>query len=200
VVNGRRNAGGAEHGGAHPGGTVHARLADGPTPTIAEVWAALGAVMDPEVPVVSVVELGMVRDVALESSPAGVRVALRLTMTYSGCPATALIESMVRDTLLAIGAAEVAIAYQHAPAWTTDWMAPEARARLAAYGIAPPNATRTVVDVTGVSPLRRAHVVVPCPRCGSRETSLLSQYGSTACKAQYRCNACLEPFDYFKPH
>jgi ring-1,2-phenylacetyl-CoA epoxidase subunit PaaD len=200
VVSNGRSAGDTAKGAPDPGGAVEVGLPEGSPPTVAKVWAALGAVMDPEVPVVSVVELGMVRDVALEPLPEGVRVALRLTMTYSGCPATALIETMIRDALLAIGVVDVAIAYQHAPAWTTDWMAPEARAKLAAYGIAPPHATRAVVDVTGVSPLRRTHIVVPCPRCGSRETSLLSQYGSTACKAQYRCNACLEPFDYFKPH
>ena len=88
------------------------------------------------------------------------------------------------------------------PAWTTDWMAPEAKARLAAYGIAPPGAPAAParIDVAGISPLRRARAPVACPRCGSRTTTLLAQFGSTACKALYRCDACREPFDYFKPH
>jgi ring-1,2-phenylacetyl-CoA epoxidase subunit PaaD len=169
-------------------------------PCVADVWTALGTVPDPEVPVVSVVELGIVRDVALGAAPEGVHVALRLTMTYSGCPATALIETMIRDALRSIGVADVAITYQLAPAWTTDWMAPEARAKLAAFGIAPPHGQAAPIEVSGISPLRRGSVVVPCPRCGSPKTSLLAQFGSTACKALYRCTACLEPFDYFKPH
>ena len=90
------------------------------------------------------------------------------------------------------------------PAWTTDWLTPEGKAKLAAFGIAPPqsgNGTAAArIDVAGISPLRRTAVAVPCPRCGSLRTSLLSQFGSTACKAQYRCDACREPFDYFKPH
>ena len=86
------------------------------------------------------------------------------------------------------------------PPWTTDWMAPEGKRKLAAFGIAPPHVIGPRVDVAGISPLRRVGVVVPCPRCGSSSTTLLSQFGSTACKAQYRCDACREPFDYFKPH
>jgi ring-1,2-phenylacetyl-CoA epoxidase subunit PaaD len=168
--------------------------------TLAEIWGALGAVPDPEVPVISIVELGIVRGVDLTHEANAAHVAVRLTTTYSGCPATAMIETMVRAALQALGVEQVSISYQLAPAWTTDWMAPEARAKLAAFGIAPPSGKAAVIDVTGISPLRRADVVVPCPRCGAHTTSLLAQFGSTACKAQYRCNACLEPFDYFKPH
>jgi len=163
---------------------------------IAAVWAALGEVPDPEVPAVSIVELGIVREVSV--SPRGVRVAV--TPTYSGCPATELIGTMIRERLQALGVREVELVTRLAPAWTTDWMAPEGKRKLAAFGIAPPHAGAARIDVRGVSPLRRAGVVVPCPRCASPRTSLLSQFGSTACKAQYRCDACREPFDYFKPH
>lgn len=163
---------------------------------LAAVWAALGEVPDPEVPAVSIVELGIVREVSV--SPQGVRVAV--TPTYSGCPATEVIGAMIRERLHALGVREVELVTRLAPAWTTDWLAPEGRRKLAAYGIAPPHGGVARIDVRGVSPLRRAGVVVPCPRCGSERTSLLSQFGSTACKAQYRCDACREPFDYFKPH
>jgi len=107
--------------------------------------------------------------------------------------------SAVRAALCDAGLALARIDHRLAPAWTTDWLAPEARARLRAFGIAPPGGPARV-EVTGISPLRRSREPVPCPRCGSLATSLLSQFGSTACKAQYRCTACLEPFDYFKPH
>jgi len=162
---------------------------------VAAAWHALGAVMDPEVPVVSIVELGIVRDVAWD----GEGLVVVLTPTYSGCPATELIETAVRAALCDAGLALARIDHRLAPAWTTDWLAPEARARLRAFGIAPPGGPARV-EVTGISPLRRSREPVPCPRCGSLATSLLSQFGSTACKAQYRCTACLEPFDYFKPH
>jgi ring-1,2-phenylacetyl-CoA epoxidase subunit PaaD len=157
-------------------------------------WQVLGTIPDPEVPVVSIVELGIVRNVKLERE----EVVVTLTPTYSGCPATEAIESMVHEAMRAHGR-DARVEYRLAPAWTTDWMAPEARARLRAFGIAPPGGAARV-DVTGISPLRRARETVACPRCGSRDTALMSQFGSTACKAQYRCNACLEPFDYFKPH
>jgi ring-1,2-phenylacetyl-CoA epoxidase subunit PaaD len=162
---------------------------------IARAWQALGAVPDPEVPVVSIVELGIVRAITWTNEG----LVIVLTPTYSGCPATELIERSVRDALHDAGIAAARIDYQLAPPWTTDWLAPEARARLRDFGIAPPGAAARV-DVTGISPLRRARTPVPCPRCSSTDTALLAQFGSTACKAQYRCRACLEPFDYFKPH
>jgi ring-1,2-phenylacetyl-CoA epoxidase subunit PaaD len=162
---------------------------------VAVAWHALGTVPDPEVPVVSIVELGIVRDVAWRDAA----IEIVLTPTYSGCPATALIEDGVRDALRSAGFANVRIEQRLAPPWTTDWLAPEARVRLRDFGIAPPGQGARI-DVTGISPLRRRRETVPCPRCGSVNTALLSQFGSTACKAQHRCNACLEPFDYFKPH
>ena len=135
------------------------------------------------------------------------RLVVRVTPTYSGCPATEMIGALIRETLAALGVADVVLENQLSPPWSTDWIAPEARERLRAFGIAPPHIMGGSVDLTGnrinvmgISPLRRADVVVACPRCGSNETRLLSQFGSTACKAQYRCTACREPFDYFKPH
>jgi ring-1,2-phenylacetyl-CoA epoxidase subunit PaaD len=173
------------------------RVADraGEGSVIAHAWRILAAIPDPEVPVVSIVELGIVR--AITPTPDGLVVVL--TPTYSGCPATDFIERAVRGALCEAGLAGARIDYRLSPPWTTDWLAPEARVRLRDFGIAPPG-TGARIDVAGISPLRRARVPVPCPRCGSSDTSLLSQFGSTACKAQYRCRSCLEPFDYFKPH
>ncbi len=165
--------------------------------SVAAAWGVLGTVMDPEVPVVSIVELGIVRDVTRNGD--GFRVTI--TPTYSGCPAMGVIAADIHAAFAREGAsADVATVL--APAWTTDWMAPEARQRLAAYGIAPPGAPAHAarIDVRGISPLRRKAEVVACPRCASPRTSLVAQFGSTACKALYRCDACGEPFDYFKPH
>ena len=173
-------------------------------PTIGAVWQALAAVPDPESPAVSIVELGILRGVAWDAGdPAAVVVTV--TPTYSGCPATELIMTSIRDALTAAGLARVRLEIELAPAWTTDWITPEGKRKLREFGIAPPDGTRAAsalatIDVAGISPLRRAKVAVPCPRCRSTETRLLSQFGSTACKAQYRCLTCLEPFDYFKPH
>ena len=161
----------------------------------------LGQVMDPEVPVVSIVDLGILRDVHWDSSESAVIVTV--TPTYSGCPATEVIAQSIREALYARGVEKVEVRTQLAPAWTTDWMTPQGRDALRAYGIAPPAARAfqhdgsQVIDIAALMPSK---VVVPCPQCDSRKTRLLSQYGSTACKALYQCNSCLEPFDYFKPH
>jgi ring-1,2-phenylacetyl-CoA epoxidase subunit PaaD len=165
-------------------------------PSIDVVWAALATVPDPEVPVISIVELGIVRDVAWDDA----RLVTKVTPTYSGCPATEMINELIRESLAIIGITDVLLVNQLAPPWTTDWIAPEAKARLKGFGIAPPHVMGGQVDVSGISPLRRAKVAVPCPRCDSANTTLISQFGSTACKAQYRCEDCREPFDYFKPH
>lgn len=162
----------------------------------------LAQVMDPEVPVVSIVDLGILRDVqwlnASENS-----VIVTVTPTYSGCPATEVIAQSIREALHVRGISKVDVRTQLSPAWTTDWMTPQGRDALLAYGIAPP-ATRAfqndgslAIDISALMPSK---AVVPCPQCDSRKTRLLSQYGSTACKALYQCNSCLEPFDYFKPH
>ena len=165
-------------------------------PTLDVVWAALATVPDPEVPVISIVELGIVRSVAWQ----GTQLVVEVTPTYSGCPATEMINTLIRETLAVIGVADVTLVNRLSPPWSTDWIAPEAKARLKSFGIAPPHLTGGRIDVSGISPLRRASAVVPCPRCDSENTQLLSQFGSTACKAQYRCLDCREPFDYFKPH
>ena len=175
-----------------------------PRPAIGAVWQALAAVPDPEIPAVSIVDLGILRGVGWDADDPAMAV-VTVTPTYSGCPATELIMASIRDALTAAGVARIRLAIEFAPAWTTDWITAEGRRKLREFGIAPPDGTRaasasTPIDVAGISPLRRARVAVACPRCGSIDTRLLSQFGSTACKAQYRCLACLEPFDYFKPH
>lgn len=171
---------------------------DVPPPSLDALWRALDAVPDPEIPVVSVVELGIVRALEWDRADPGTLVA-RVTPTYSGCPATEVILAAVGDALVAAGAPRVRVQTQLAPPWTTDWIAPEAREKLRGYGIAPPAARAVPVDASRLV-ARRAPIVVACPRCGSEATRALSQFGSTACKAQYRCDACLEPFDYFKAH
>ena len=162
--------------------------------TLSSIWRTLGGIPDPEVPVVSIVELGIVRDVELR----GDTVVVAVTPTYSGCPATEVINAEIQEKLTAGGVRDVRIETRLAPPWTTDWIAPEAKLRLREFGIAPPHVVAPRIDVTGISPLRDE--VVSCPRCGSTRTILLAQFGSTACKAQYRCQDCLEPFDYFKPY
>jgi ring-1,2-phenylacetyl-CoA epoxidase subunit PaaD len=161
------------------------------TASLPAAWDALGRVPDPEVPAVSIVELGIVRDVSM----VGGRLRVVVTPTYSGCPATEMIATMIREELASAGIADVDLVTALSPPWTTDWIAPEGKRKLARYGIAPPH---KVIDLAGIRRVRKASVA--CPRCGSTSTSVISQFGSTACKAQYRCDACREPFDYFKPH
>jgi ring-1,2-phenylacetyl-CoA epoxidase subunit PaaD len=187
-----------------PGGAAASPGAAASRPSLGALWQVLDAVPDPEIPAVSVVELGILRGVQWDAVDPAVLV-VTVTPTYSGCPATELIVTSIRDALVASGVAQVRIETRLSPAWTTDWLTPEARRKLRDFGIAPPDGVRAVsapvaIDVTGISPLRRAGVAVVCPRCGSKQTQLVSQFGSTACKAHFRCLACLEPFDYFKPH
>jgi ring-1,2-phenylacetyl-CoA epoxidase subunit PaaD len=158
--------------------------------TTAQAWDILARVPDPEIPAISVTELGIVRDVQVAEE--GVDVVV--TPTYSGCPATEVIERSIRDALSAAGARDVRVRQQLSPAWSTDWIAEDARERLRAYGIAPPGERQA----GGAQPLSFVPRV-SCPRCGSADTERLSQFGSTACKALYRCRACREPFEYFKP-
>lgn len=168
-----------------------------PPPGVADAWALLATVNDPEVPVLSIVELGVVRDVV--QSRDAFRVAI--TPTYSGCPAMDLIADDIRAAFARAGVtAEVVTVLS--PAWTTDWMAPEAKQRLAAFGIAPPHLPAPVarIDASRISPTRRRAQALACPRCGSTATTRIAQFGSTACKALYRCEVCREPFDHFKPH
>ena len=160
------------------------------------VWDVLGTVLDPEVPAVSLCDLGIVRDVIAHAG--GLEIVL--TPTYSGCPATEVIE---QDVLAAMRMAELGPAWvtlRRAPAWTTDWISSEGRRKLTEYGIAPPAPVRAgdaqAVVFFGRQPNGQRLV---CPRCSSSNTECLSTFGTTACKALYRCLACKEPFEYFKP-
>ena len=171
----------------------------------AAIWRALATVVDPEIPFVSIVELGIVRSV----EPAGDDWVVSITPTYSGCPATRVIESDIHDALARSAPANVRVHTALAPPWTTDWIAPEARRKLREAGIAPPRhgAPDAAVPVRILRSDRRATGSagpmdgdIACPRCGSLRTTLVARFGSTACKAQCRCLDCLEPFDYFKPY
>ena len=156
-------------------------------------WAVLATVPDPEVPVISIRDLGIVRDVRLHDD--GLEVVL--TPTYSGCPATEVIALSVEQALLDAGLGPVRVTHQLAPAWTTDWISEAGREKLRAYGIAPPSGKAAVSHA--LQPIHLMARQVPCPRCGSARTERLSAFGSTACKAMHRCLACLEPFEHFKP-
>ena len=157
-------------------------------PSVDEVWRWLEDVPDPEIPVISVVDLGIVRDVAWE----GKELVVTVTPTYSGCPATTVIALDIETALRRRGVEDIRLETQLSPAWTTAWITEAARERLRAFGIAPPVEGASCVGALKAPP------VVACPRCGSEETERISQFGSTPCKASYRCTACLEPFDYFK--
>ncbi|MBS0580420.1 MAG: phenylacetate-CoA oxygenase subunit PaaJ [Proteobacteria bacterium] len=153
------------------------------------IWALLAEVPDPEIPVLSITDLGIVRHVRADASGA---LVVGLTPTYSGCPATEAIRAAVRDALDAHGFGAVRIEEVLSPAWSSAWLSARGRGRLREFGIAPPEAA-----VTSPRQLRPAPLPA-CPRCGSRDSERLSEFGSTPCKAHYRCNACREPFDYFK--
>ncbi len=159
-----------------------------PDPTL-HAWAVAAAVRDPEVPVLTIEDLGVLRDLEVE----GGRVAVTITPTYSGCPATDAIRDDILVALTAAGFDDVHVRIALAPAWTTDWMSAAGAAKLHEFGIAPPTGRRAV----GPIPLTLA---VRCPQCGSLDTREISRFGSTACKALHECRACLEPFDHFKVH
>jgi ring-1,2-phenylacetyl-CoA epoxidase subunit PaaD len=158
--------------------------------TASAVWRILAGVPDPEIPVLSVVDLGIVR--AVDETDDGRRVVVTLTPTYSGCPAT---EVIARDVQAALKASydEVEVRTQLSPAWTTDWMTDAGREKLHGFGIAPPAGRVTL-------PLLGTGAPTACPRCGSGDVEELAGFGSTPCKALWRCVACREPFDYFKRH
>ncbi len=161
-------------------------------------WEVLGGVLDPEVPALSVRDLGIVRDVIDH----GAELEVVLTPTYSGCPATEVIEQNVLSAIEAEGLGPARATLQRAPAWTTDWITEEGKRKLAAYGIAPPLHVIPAEAGTQSSPIRifgRKADAVACPHCGSKLTERTSAFGSTACKSLYRCLACREPFEYFKP-
>ncbi len=162
-----------------------------------DVWAWLEDVKDPEVPVLSVVELGIVRDVRIDDGG----VTVTITPTYSGCPAMLEIEQEIVRALGARGVERVRLETVYAPAWTTDWMSDAAKQKLTAYGIAPPSRVAEEGNVVAIQSRRTKtdRSVVACPYCGSHETELRSQYGSTACKAIQFCRSCQQPFEEFKP-
>lgn len=153
------------------------------------VWQLLENVYDPEVPVLTILDLGVVRDVKVDSD----RVIVIITPTYSGCPAMNTIATDIRFKLLFEGYKTVEIKTVLTPSWTTDWLSEEGKKKLEEYGIAPP-----VEPLASMNELFAKDAVVRCPQCKSENTKLISQFGSTACKALYQCLDCSEPFDYFK--
>jgi ring-1,2-phenylacetyl-CoA epoxidase subunit PaaD len=152
------------------------------------IWALLDNVKDPEVPAVSVIELGIIRALSWD----GNHLSVDVTPTYSGCPATELIEELIVEALRAFGIRDSHINRVLTPAWSTDWITDEGREKLRAYGIAPPQGNASKMSLLGTVE------VITCPFCDSKHTERISEFGSTACKALYRCRDCLEPFDYFK--
>ena len=160
--------------------------------TVDNCWTYLDEVADPEVPVLSIIDLGIVRDVFVDSAIGSVRVVI--TPTYSGCPAMDVIAMQIRMCLLSKGAKQVLVENQISPSWTTDWMTEKGKEKLEAYGIAPPKRKST-------NPLSLFEEdTVTCPKCKSDDTVLTSQFGATSCKALYKCNHCKEPFEHFKCH
>ncbi len=153
-----------------------------------QIWAWLAEVPDPEIPVLSVLDLGIVRDVAIK--PDGVEVSV--APTYSGCPATEVIEQSIVAKLRENGVDSVSLKRVLSPPWTTDWISEAGKNKLKIYGIAPP------VEATGKRDLLDGARTIACPRCESVDTTLVSEFGSTPCKASYKCAECLEPFEYFK--
>jgi ring-1,2-phenylacetyl-CoA epoxidase subunit PaaD len=158
----------------------------------AALWHLLEAVKDPEVPVLSVIDLGIIRNVQITAAGQAV---ITITPTYSGCPAMDAISMDIRLKLLEHGIRNIRIQQQLSPAWTTDWMTESGKQKLKAYGIAPPNPKQQFCSTELF-----AEEAVQCPRCQSYQTELVSQFGSTACKSMYRCRSCREAFDHFKCH
>jgi len=154
-----------------------------------EVFKILSVIPDPEIPVVSIEEMGMLRDVLITDK--GYEVIL--TPTYTGCPAMGIIEQDIKMTLNANGVSPVTVKLVYDPAWTTDSMSDQAKEKLRVYGIAPPLHSSCNQDIF-------SHNIIRCPHCGSSDTVMQSRFGATACKALYKCNDCKEPFEYFKCH
>ena len=158
--------------------------------TAEDIFTLLSEIPDPEIPVISIIELGVIRNIEIINDTT---ISLKITPTYSGCPAMKQIEDDVRKKLSENGFTTIDIKTTFSPPWTTDWITPEAKEKLRKYGIAPPeNSTEDKSWLTGKDKN------IACPRCKSLNTKLISQFGSTACKALYQCQDCLEPFDYFK--
>jgi ring-1,2-phenylacetyl-CoA epoxidase subunit PaaD len=170
-----------------------------PRPVVEEIWSWLREIADPEIPVVSVVDLGIVRDAAWSDVDPG-QCIVTVTPTYSACPAISLICQRICNELEAHGV-RVQLQIRLSPAWSTDWISEEGKEKLRGFGIAPPSGPAAKPTTTGLLVLNTFdQLQIACPRCGSHRTTVISQFGSTLCKALYRCNECLEPFDYFKCH
>ena len=163
-----------------------------------KIWKLLEEVADPEIPVISVLDLGIVRDVEINLSAEGevLNGIIIITPTYSGCPAMDAINLDIRLKLIENGYKNIQVKSVLSPAWTTDWMSNTGKEKLKAFGIAPPTPTQSVCNTK----LFAEDEAIQCPLCNAYHTSLISQFGSTACKALYQCNECKEPFDYFKCH
>jgi ring-1,2-phenylacetyl-CoA epoxidase subunit PaaD len=157
-----------------------------------EIWSWLEEVIDPEIPVLNVVEMGIVRDVLMD----GDEVIVKITPTYSGCPAMNAIETEIRKKLREKGVETFSVRTDFKESWTTDWMTDHAKQKLKEYGIAPPGKTDDSRDF--LTTLKGSQKIVPCPFCDSMDTELQSEFGSTACKSQYYCNGCHQPFEHFK--
>jgi len=160
--------------------------------SVEKIKAILHEVMDPEVPVLSVIDLGIIRDIIIHDN----ETEIIITPTYSGCPAMDVISMNIRMTLLSHGFNSIKITTILSPAWTTDWMSEEGKQKLKEYGIAPPNPKQQVCHTD----LFTRDEAIQCPHCNSYHTHRVSEFGSTACKALYQCDDCKEPFDYFKCH
>jgi ring-1,2-phenylacetyl-CoA epoxidase subunit PaaD len=163
-------------------------------PTKEAIMEILTEVKDPELPVIDIVELGIVRDVAFE----GERLRIDVTPTYSGCPAMEVIEREIMGILKSHGFSDVTVRSVFSPAWTTDWISAGTKEKLRKYGIAPPVAVASGASVEQLVTIRRGSFAVECPYCGSSNTEEKSEFGSTACKAIHFCKACCQPFDHFK--
>lgn len=161
-----------------------------------KIQAVLASVCDPEVPVLSVMDLGVVRNIAIEQREETEYVYIDVTPTYTGCPAIDVMKMNIYMALREAGFANLVIKEVLSPAWTTDWMSDAGKEKLKAYGIAPPQYRQAVCTPD----LFQEEEAVPCPLCNSYHTRMISQFGSTACKALYQCEDCKEPFDYFKCH
>lgn len=157
-----------------------------------EIWSYLEEVIDPEIPVLNVVEMGIVRDVEYE----GEQLIVKITPTYSGCPAMNAIEMEIHKKLREKGIESFKVLTDFKESWTTDWMTDHAKKKLKDYGIAPPEKTEESEDF--LSSLKSTQKIVPCPYCDAMDTVLQSEFGSTACKSQYYCNECEQPFEHFK--
>jgi ring-1,2-phenylacetyl-CoA epoxidase subunit PaaD len=157
---------------------------------VSRAWAALASVEDPEIPALSIVDLGLIRSVKVQG---GGTLNVGLSPTYVGCPATEVIRRSVQESLSSAGVGDFTVTTVLSPAWTSDWITTDGRRKLAAYGIVPPEQSSS-----SMREVLRGNRPIACPRCHSTDTECISEFGSTPCKALHRCRGCLEPFEYFK--